>query len=128
MTDKKLYYFAHPYSVVVGGKRILAAEEANFRLCCFRTAELLKRGYLLYAPVCATHPIHSVWPESLADGVFDWYGLDNAIIAACDFWGIILAPGWRKSRGCIAERDLFLAKNKPVYFYEDLVETPQCPK
>ena len=47
--------------------------------------------------------------------------LDLDFISKTDFKGIILAPGWRSSKGCILEKETFEAMSKPVLFYDNLV-------
>jgi len=123
MNTKWLYYFAHPYTAKdADGNFVAAAEEANFRLCCMRAGELLKRGYNIYAPIAHTHPIHIATPAFLASHEHEmWYGLDNEVIARTDWTGIILAPGWEKSSGCRAERKQFEARSLPVLLYTDII-------
>lgn len=114
---KGLYYFAHPYTA-----RDKRAEEANFRLCCIRSAKLITMGYMVYSPICHTHPIHMAWPPFLENDERQlWIGLDNLIMAETKFDGIILAPGWQKSRGCCAEKVAFEQQAKPILFYGDIV-------
>ena len=106
----KLYYFAHPYT---------GDEEGNFNLCCSRSAELIKRGWLVYSPIAHTHPIHRAW---LGTRNVDWYEFDNAFIRIIPFAGIILAPGWRDSEGCVKERELFKSLNREILSYEVCLE------
>jgi len=114
---KGLYYFAHPYT-----SKDKRAEEANFRLCCIRSAKLIKRGYYVYSPICHTHPIHMAWPEFLNNDERDlWMDLDVLIIYRTKFDGIILAPEWEKSAGCTSERATFDSAQKPILLYEDII-------
>ena len=123
MESKGLWYFAHPYTVKdADGNYVFEGEEANFRLCCIRAAELLKRGYNVYAPICHTHPIHRACPEFLARHEHEiWYALDNEFIARTDFDGIILAPGWAQSEGCRAEHAAFIDRGALIRNYAQLV-------
>ncbi len=116
-----LWYFAHPYTFRgPDGRYSLAAEEANFRLCCLRAARLIEAGWVIYAPICHTHPIHLAYPPFVGGEVHDmWYEQDNAIIGRAGFTGIILPPGWNDSHGCAAEKRLFELLGRQVrYFLE----------
>jgi len=113
-----LYYFAHPLSSKnPDGSINEKGQEENFRLSCIRTAELLKRGYNVFSPIP-----HSYQISLLHDLGYGWYTLDNLIIAKTDFKGIILAPNWETSAGCVAERKLFLERNLEILLYEDVVK------
>lgn len=120
----KLYYFAHPYSVKnLFGDYILFAEDANFRICNVRAAQLIERGYLIYSPISQNHPIHMASPAFLKDEVHEmWYKFDAAFIKQANFAGIILAPGWEDSKGCCAERKLFEERGLELLYYKDIVE------
>lgn len=122
MSKDKLYYFAHPYTVKdKKGNNIHAGEEANFNLCCIRSVELLKRGYMIYAPVVHTHPMHIRSPEFLAKSEYELYmKLDGKIGEACK--GIILGPGWHVSSGCKREHEDFKKRGLEVLLYEDIVK------
>jgi len=121
--NKGLYYFAHPYTCVdKDGKYVPEGEEANFRLCCYRAGQLLLRGYNIYSPISHTHPIHLATPEFLAREEHEmWYELDMDFINKTDFDGIILAPKWPLSRGCVMEKVAFEAIPKPVRYYKDII-------
>ena len=124
MKNKGLWYFAHPYTCKDDdGNYVPLAEEANFRLCCMRSGELLKRGYNIYSPIAHTHPIHVATPDFLKRHEHEmWYDLDNQVIAKTDFDGIILAPGWISSAGCRGERRLFDDRGKFVKLYADIMQ------
>ena len=121
MSTRQLWYFAHPYAVHdEAGQCILAAEEANFHLCCQRAAKLLSLGYLIYAPICHLHPIHRASAELMMHTDWEfWMGIDEEYIEQCGFHGLILAPGWRDSVGCCRERELF--RGHQVKLYNDEV-------
>jgi len=123
-TNRGLWYFAHPYTCRdKDGNYVLAGEEANFRLCNIRAAELLSRGYNIYSPISHTHPIHCASAEFLSRSEHElWYHLDNEFIDKTNWSGIILAPGWEKSSGCKAEKEKIESKNLPVLFYKDVVK------
>lgn len=118
-----LWYFAHPYtSKDKDGNYVSAAEEANFRLACYRASALMEIGYNVYSPISHTHPIHLASPAFLSRHEHDmWYVLDNHFLANCNFKGIILAPLWETSKGCKAEKRWFEDNQRVVEFYGDLL-------
>lgn len=121
-----LWYFAHPCSVP--GERREVYEQANFQLQCYRAGELIRRGYIIYAPLAMTIPIQRAHP-ALAKMEYEeawklWIAFDQAIIRHCSFVGIILAPGWEESRGCRAERRLFEELGREVLEYEEACNEP----
>lgn len=121
-----LYYFCHPYSSETEEGRI-----ANFELCARRSARLLLKGYCIFNPVVHSHPIEMACPEMLKWPYEDrwnfWLNIDIAIIKYTAFTGLILAPGWCESRGCIKEYEWFLSHKQPngksykILKYNDLV-------
>ena len=123
-TNRGLWYFAHPYSCKdKDGNYVPEGEDANFHLCNMRAAELLLRGYNIYAPISHTHPIHRACPTFLARHEHElWYQLDNEFIDKVDWSGIILAPKWETSKGCIAERERIADGNRQMLFYSDIVK------
>lgn len=122
--NKGLWYFAHPYTVKdKNGNYVPNGEEANFRLCNYRASRLLLAGYNIYSPISHTHPIHIACPEFLATHEHEkWYQLDNDFINKTDWNGIILAPNWKNSSGCKAEKEQFELRNLPVLYYSDIIK------
>ena len=122
-TNSGLWYFAHPYTCKdKDGNFVSEGEEANFHLCNIRAAELLDRGYNIYSPISHTHPIYRASPSMLARREHElWYHLDNEFIDSTSWAGIILAPGWEKSSGCRAEKELIEAKGLPVLLYANIM-------
>lgn len=118
-----LWYFAHPYTVKdVNGRSLPEGQEANFKLCCYRSAELIKRGYMIYSPIVASHPIHISDPDFLRRNEWElWMDLDKEIIKRTKFTGIILAPNWQDSTGCNLEKTIFESNDKKVLFYNDII-------
>jgi hypothetical protein len=121
-----LWYFAHPYSYIASstGQQVAGVLDANFNLCNVRAANLIKWGYNVFAPISHSHPIQRAHPELMAmtgreEGQF-WYALDNEFIENVNFKGIILAPRWERSTGCIAERKLFEQQGKSILLYNTL--------
>jgi hypothetical protein len=121
--NPNVWYFAHPYTCKDStGKYISGGEDANFQLCCIRSAKLIERGWIIYSPISHTHPIHKAWPPFVAGELHDfWYQFDNAVIDGTNFAGIILAPGWKTSTGCKNERQKFLDADKRVLLYDDIM-------
>jgi hypothetical protein len=116
-----LWYFAHPYTFRgPDGRYSLPAEEANFRICCLRAARLIEAGWVIYAPICHTHPIHLAYPPFVGEEVHEmWYEQDNALIERANFTGIILAVGWSDSRGCREEKALFEQRGGQILYLLD---------
>jgi len=126
------YYFAHPYSSKTKEGLI-----ANFELCCQRSAELLLKGYNVFSPIVHSHSIEMASPEMLTWTVDElwqfWIDIDMAILEYVEFTGVILAPGWRTSKGCMREYEwfishtskagLFTSNGKPydILQYNDLI-------
>ena len=125
MIDKGLWYFAHPYTAKdKDGNYVPSAEEANFHLANMLAAELIKRGYNVYSPISHTHPIHRACPEFLKHHEHElWYRLDNEMIDKTDWVGIIMAPGWEQSKGCLEERFAFQERGKWIRCYGDIIKT-----
>lgn len=126
MIDMKpgLYYMAHPYTCKdEHGNFVLAGEDANFQLANYRASRLLLLGYNVYSPISHTHPIHRACPEFLARHEHElWYRLDIAFLENASFTGVILCPGWEKSKGCLLEKKWFEQRDLSVLYYEDLIK------
>lgn len=120
----ELWYFAHPYTCKnEAGEYILGGEEANFRLCCYRAATLIEKGICIYSPISHTHPIHLAYPKFVGAEVHDmWYEIDNIFIKQTGFMGIIMAPLWETSKGCIGEKALFEDMGREVRYYKDIID------
>ena len=116
-----LWYFAHPYTCKdKDGKYVLGGEEANFHICNVRVAQLIEKGVLVYSPISHTHPIHMDYPPFVGGEVHQmWYEYDNGMIREVHFKGIILAPGWEKSTGCKAEKELFEELGREVRYLKE---------
>lgn len=121
-----LFYFAHPYRAKQPcGVRDWDIEKANFDRCRVKTRELLGRGYLVFSPICHSHPIEPrtgllVVPTAWEDVNF-WLWFDELLIHQTDFAGIILAPGWEKSDGCVHELLIFETRGLEVLYYDDIM-------
>ena len=123
---KPFYYLCHPYSAKTMEGRI-----ANYELCCRRSAKLILKGYNIFSPIVHSHPIEMASPEMLKWPNEDrwnlWIGIDINILEYVGFTGVILAPGWGKSKGCKKEYDWFLCHKQPngkaheILRYYDLI-------
>ncbi len=124
MKTKGLYYFAHPWTCKdYRGNVITEGETANFNLCAMRAAELILRGYNVFAPIIHTHPIYMSSPEFLSNVEHNlWYDLDNELMSRVAWDGIILAPKWKLSGGCRAEREWFAEREMTLYEYDTLIK------
>ena len=121
-----LFYFAHEYSVIrPDGEYAFRGNAANFQICCYRSGKLLLAGYVIYSPIAHTHSIQYASPDFMKQSGKEehdyWIELDIEFIKRANFTGIILAPGWKKSRGCLGEEKHFKDEGKPVLFYNDLI-------
>jgi hypothetical protein len=99
----KLWYFAHPYS---------GDTEGNYKRCNLRATRLLKAGYVIYSPITHSHPLE------LHKGYEYWLAFDKVYLDKCD--GIILAPGWKKSKGCRWEYEYATSRDLDVLYFTDL--------
>jgi hypothetical protein len=105
----KIYYLAHPYS---GDKR------DNVKKSIKITNDLLDRGHTIFNPLTHSHPLDK---EYKREPKF-WYELDLMFLKKCD--GIIMAPGWERSKGCrmeLKEAENMIGKgiNFEILFYGD---------
>ena len=118
-----LWYFAHPYTARDNdGNYVWEAEEANFKLANYRAGQLLLAGYNIYSPITHTHAIHKATVEFLRSHEHKlWYELDFAFIKHANFTGIILAPGWQRSKGCVEEYLDFRRIGKIILFYDSII-------
>lgn len=116
-----LYYFCHPYSAETEEGRI-----ANYELCCRRSAKLLLKGYNIFSPIVHSHPIEMASPEMLKLPEEErwkfWIGIDIAILEHVGFTGVILAPLWGGSRGCMREYEWFLSHVRPDGHVYDILK------
>ena len=120
----KLYYFAHPYTVKdVNGRNNHYSEKLNFKLSAIRAGKLLESGWNVYSPITHCHPIHIANNNFIYNEEYKlWMKLDQLIIENTRFNGIILAPGWEKSSGCVAEKELFESKSLEILLYKNIME------
>jgi len=110
VTDKKVYYVAHPYTAN-GDVSI----EDNLRLCAERCNKLLDLGYVIISPITHSHQLHILQERSHEF----WLEQDFALLKHCD--GIILCPGWEKSLGCQMEITYALPLGLEILFYDVII-------
>jgi len=116
------FYFAHPYSADDKERT-----KANLYACCKRAAKLMADGWRIFSPISHSHPINEVWPGKEPENQY-WYDLDEEMIRAKWFAGLILAPYWQNSNGCCKELLLFQMLDLPIYFLHSdgkVYTTPQ---
>jgi hypothetical protein len=107
---EKLIYLASPYTV--SGTASEEQKQRNFEACARCAHELVKHGYLVYAPILQSRPI-----EQLCDvgaSWEDWKAYDLAIIEKCDEVHVLCIDGWRESVGVLDEIDHALKRGIPV--------------
>jgi hypothetical protein len=78
---------------------------------------LMAEGRVVVCPVTMNHAALEFQNEFLARVEGDyWRDLESTLAFACDELFILMADGWRESRGVARERSLFEAAGKPIYF------------
>lgn len=103
--SKKLWYFAHPYS---------DDPPNNFKLANERALKLLNSGYHVFSPITHSYPLELIENH---DYEF-WMELDELILPKC--YGLILAPNWKNSKGCIREFKRATELRMPILEYEKM--------
>ena len=124
--DFGLWYFAHPLSCrYPDGRRNRVAEEANYGLSVHRTAVLLDTGICVFSPIPHSFVVDRALPQFLSEHTeLPWYTIDDFIIDRTDWDGIILAPNWEGSVGCVEENERIVFKRGLLQFtYEDILTT-----
>lgn len=110
MQEKKLWYFATPYS-----DPSPAVVESRYLQALVLEVELIHMGYCLLAPIAMSH--QQAQRFGLPGHFEFWKDRDELFIDRCD--GVIVAdiPGWKESRGVTAEIAYAKAQGKPVLLY-----------
>jgi hypothetical protein len=116
---RKPWYLATPYSAYhTDGSRCEWTEDERFQEACRNAALLIEAGYCVFCPIAHSHQIDR-WGVIEHDA---WYAQDNDIIWATDWAGLILAPGWERSKGCLAERAVFAERGLPILTVDEALE------
>lgn len=72
----------------------------RFELANRKAAEFMKQGLLIYSPISHSHPIAQY---GLPLDWEYWQHYDQEILSICDELIIVMADGWKESRGIKAE-------------------------
>ena len=101
----KKIYLAIPYT---------GNEEQNFKIANKVAGQLMSKGNIVFSPISHTHPI-AIECNLPGDWKY-WKSFDIAFIKWCDEVQIIALPGWRQSKGVMAEIDIAKKNNKKIKF------------
>lgn len=110
--SKPLLYLASPYSSPYSYVR-----RYRFVSVCMATAELLRRGFLVYSPIAASVPI----VEQGGFGGTDWKSwkeFDERMISVCTELWVLKLHGWKESIGVTAEIEIAEQLEKPVWYVD----------
>lgn len=102
-----LWYVGTPYS------KFPAGLDAAFEMACEQTALLAEHEIPVYSPIAHSHPIAKYCKVSPTDHDF-WVKFDAPMVALATGLIVIMADGWRQSRGLGHEIDAFIAARQPV--------------
>ena len=107
-----LEYLAIPYS-----HPDPAVREARFDLANKKAAELIRQGRLIFSPISHSHPITPY--ETPQEWDF-WERFDRIFLEICQKMIVVMADGWRESRGVSEEIRIFkeLGKGGRIEFVE----------
>ena len=99
MKDKPLTYLAIPYS-----SDNALIREYRFQLANKIAAKLMNNGYLVFSPISHTHPI-AIAGNLPKDWEY-WKNFDKAYLNYCHKIIIIMAEGWKESKGVQGEIEI----------------------
>lgn len=106
-----IIYLACPYSAGTAQNRL-----ARFHAVTAAAAKLVEREKVVFSPITMTHPIDLVMAahgETL--GSEFWVRFDEAFVAACSEFYILMLPGWDRSSGIAREAAWFRSRGiEPV--------------
>ena len=80
------------------------------------TAYLMKKGYAVYSPIVATHPV--AVEHELPLGSEYWMQFDEIILNKCDEIVVLMLYGWTESPGVKREIEIMRALNKEVTYLD----------
>ncbi len=103
-----MIYLASPYS-----HDDPAIREQRFHAVCRETAELMRRGNVVFSPIVHGHPLvgHGLptdWPF--------WERFDREHLRRCNELVVLTLDGWRESVGVAAEIRIASDLGKPVRY------------
>ena len=101
-----LFYLAHPYTI---------DPEGQYKEALNRTKTLMRIGLYILSPIVMSHPMAEIFSYT------EWLEYDKKLMDISD--GLILAPGWKQSTGCLYEMSHMLDAEKPIYSFDDIIKT-----
>jgi hypothetical protein len=116
----ELIYLASVYSQ---GNASANKKTRRYKAACKKAAELMMKGYKVFAPIAHSHPIEvfglteAIEEGFAADHDF-WLAQDEAILAKCDKLVVYKMPGWKKSVGIAREMAFAKEHNIPIEFID----------
>lgn len=116
-----MIYLASPYSAHPGGIEKAFVQAAEL------AARLMRRGTIVYSPVCHTHPIATLGGIDPYDHE-TWLSFDEFMMRLCSELLVAKLPGWGESRGVSHEIEFFRRAGKPItYVDSDTLDVTQEP-
>ena len=105
----KLIYLASPYlyrgymeGITEYGKQLI--HEQRYQDAIDATAKLMNKGFAVYSPIVATHPI--AVKHKLPLGSEYWMQFDEVILKRCTELYVLTIDGWEESPGVLREIDI----------------------
>ena len=97
-------YLAIPYS---------GNEEESFRTANAFAGKLMRMGHIVFSPISHTHPISETWWTMPWEF---WKSQDEAFLEWCDELYVIMADGWKDSKGVTEEIKIIKEMKKPIHY------------
>lgn len=109
---KDLIYLASPYST----PRVLGNFlEERYQAALKAQQWLIDQGYCAWSPIVQTHHI------TMGKVLFHfWVDYNEAFIARCQQFFVLMLPGWQESNGTKDDLRLATLHNKPITYVEPL--------
>lgn len=109
----KFHYLASPYTGHSSGDLDLAYREVSIF-----AGSLLKRGFIVFAPICHSHSIGVL--GGVAENWNFWEHYDRHFMDVTDCCLVARLDGWDASVGVTAEREYFFEQGKEVFHVDPL--------
>jgi nucleoside 2-deoxyribosyltransferase len=112
----KLIYLAAPYTSHDRSEVLCRVEQINIA-----AAKLFRLGHFVFSPISHTHPIKEA--DAALEGHWSfWKDYDERMLSHCDSVVVLMLPGWRESKGVMAEIGIADRLNKRIEYLkpEDL--------